>query len=75
MKDILIKDFLKRQEIVVKDYQDNIAAIGREIREGEYMLYELSSNRFYIHTQTDEEFYCDDILEVIFESLEGKEVK
>lgn len=69
IKDKLIKNFLRDQEVVVRDENDKIVAIGKVVNETDCLLYELSSDRFYINSD-NEEYYCDDLLQIIFQALE-----
>lgn len=74
MRKLLIAKFLQLQEVVVKDENGGIISIGRKIKDG-YLLYQFSDNRFYIHESDNSEYYVDDIIDVIFSSLEDKEKK
>ena len=68
MKERLIKNFMEKQEVIVKE-EDKIIAIGKKVNEYEYLLYEFATNRFYMNSD-GEEYYVDDLLQIIFEGLE-----
>lgn len=69
-RELLIRDFLKAQEFMIKDMDNNIIAIGKEIENENYLFYELSTNKFYINTEDDEEYYIDNLLNLLFDSLD-----
>lgn len=70
MRNKLIKNFMKDQGIIVQDDRDKIIAVGKKIAPEEFLLYELSRNKFYIRESDDSEYYIDDIIDTILSSLE-----
>lgn len=69
MKEKLIEELLRNNDQkLVAFLEDELVAIGKEINKNKCLFYEFNTGRFYLEIDGDE-YYIDDLLDVIFKAL------